>query len=111
MKTSEINFKVQLDDKNVPEKITWDATDKPQDGPEKTKAIALAIWDDSVKNTLRMDLWDKEMSVEEMKKFVVDSIGGLATTVRSATADDKMADMMEELCRNLVKHVKEEHGM
>lgn len=111
MKTSEINFKVTLDDKNIPNEITWDATDKPQDGHEKTKAIALAIWDDKVQNTLRMDLWDKEMSVEEMKKFVVDSIGGLATTVRSATADDTMADMMEELCRNLVTHIKKEHGL
>jgi len=30
MKKSEINFKIELDQNNVPEKILWDATDKPE---------------------------------------------------------------------------------
>ena len=39
MKHSEINFKIQLDDQNIPENITWSATDNPNEGIEETKAI------------------------------------------------------------------------
>ncbi|MCP4520321.1 MAG: gliding motility protein GldC [Cytophagales bacterium] len=105
MKKSEINFNISLDDNNVPEKITWDATDKPSDSPSVTDAILLSLWDPEQKNTLRIDLWSKDMSVDEMKRLCVDSLGGMAQTIRSATGDDFMADEMEALCQKLVDHI------
>lgn len=45
MKKSEINFRIQLDDNNVPAVIQWDATDKPG-SEDHTKAITIGIWDD-----------------------------------------------------------------
>ncbi|MEQ9412473.1 MAG: gliding motility protein GldC, partial [Cyclobacteriaceae bacterium] len=44
MKQSTINFKVELDEKNTPERITWDASDKPDELSE-TKSISLSLWD------------------------------------------------------------------
>jgi gliding motility-associated protein GldC len=108
MKKSKILFEVALDEKNIPESIEWSADEKPEQSKDETSAIALSVWDNKAKNTLRMDLWTKEMSVDEMKKFVVDSIGGMATTVRNSTDDQKMADHMDELCQVLVKHIEEE---
>lgn len=108
MKDSVINFKVSLDDKNIPETIAWEATDKPNDGEDATNAVAISVWDNKSKNTLRMDLWTKEMTTLEMKRFCVDSIGGLADTIQNATGDTKMAEKMYELCRQLVKHIEEE---
>ena len=108
MKTSEIRFKVELDDKNVPEKIFWNATDGSSAGLEETKAVCLSIWDQVQKETLRIDLWGKEMSTDEMKRFYIDTIGGLANSLRTATNDDFMADQMDNLCKNLVEHVKKE---
>jgi gliding motility-associated protein GldC len=31
--------------------------------------MMLALWDQSYKNTLRIDLWTKDMPVDEMKRF------------------------------------------
>jgi len=108
MKNSEINFKVSLDENNIPEKIEWNAPDKPTDGPSETKAIAISLWDEEQKNTMRMDLWTKEMTVMEMKRLCVDSIGGLADTIKNATSDDYMADEMQALCQKFVKHLDKE---
>ncbi len=108
MKNSKINFNISLDDQNVPESITWDASDKPTPGDEYTNAIAVSVWDNNTRNTMRMDLWTKEMTVTDMKRFAVDSIGGLAETIQNATGDSVMSEQMHELCRKLVKHVEEE---
>ncbi len=105
MKNSEIKFNITLDDDNVPESITWDASDKPADSQSKTDAILISLWDQEQKNTLRIDLWSKDMSVEEMKRLCVDSVGGMAQTIRNATGDDFMADEMEALCQKLVDHI------
>ncbi|MBM3176739.1 MAG: gliding motility protein GldC [Bacteroidetes bacterium] len=107
-KKSTIQFTVDLDENNVPEKIQWDATDKPEDQSPETKSISLSIWDSLDKNTLRIDLWTKDMPVHEMKRFYIDCIGGLAQSVLQATGDEKMASEMKDLCEKLVKHVSQQ---
>lgn len=108
MKKSTINFVVELDDKNIPTKILWDATDKPEEGFSETKSISVALWDDQHKNTLRIDLWANDMPLNEMKRFHIDCIGGLAQSVLSSTGDEHMANEINALCERLVEHVKSE---
>ena len=108
MRKSEIKFGIELDDNNVPEKITWDASEKPVKGAEETKAILMSIWDEKEQNTLRMDLWTKEMNVDAMKQFCVNAIGGMGDTIQRSTNDTKMAGMIHEFCQNLVEHLKED---
>lgn len=106
MKNSSIQFNIQLDDNNVPEKIEWDANDKPEGGLTKTKAISISVWDDDQKNTLRIDLWTKDMPVDDMKRFYIESIGGMAQSVLRATGDEFMAREMDALCDKLVEYVR-----
>jgi gliding motility-associated protein GldC len=108
MRKSEIKFHVELDQQNIPEKIHWEATDNPSGKTEETKSISLAIWDPYQKNTLRIDLWTKDMVVEDMKQFVVESISGMAEMIKNATGDEFMSTEMKELCKKLVKHIDEE---
>ncbi len=103
---SEIKFKITLDKERIPEKIEWEATDQPEDTSTETKAIAIGLWDDTLANTLRIDLWTKEMSVNDMKRFYIDMIGGMAESLRSSTDDEIMANRMQELVQELVIHVK-----
>ena len=77
MKTSDIRLSVQLDENNVPERIDWEAQDNAT--KSTSKAVLLSIWDEKEKNTLRIDLWTKEMTVEEMKAFFHQNILTLAT--------------------------------
>ena len=106
MKQSTIRFDITLDKDNVPEKILWDATDKPDDGVTETKSIGIALWDHKQKSTLRIDLWTKDMPVEEMKRFYVDCIGGLSQSLLSSTGDEYMAKEINTLCEKLVEHLK-----
>lgn len=106
-KQSTLNFTISLDEKQVPESISWDATDKPSDSPSETKAIAVALWDEKLRNTMRMDLWTKDMNVMDMKQFCVNAIGGIGDTLQSATNDTAMTEKIHQLCQELVKHIEE----
>ena len=95
--TSEIKFKVGLDENRVPEEISWNA----QDGGisnEASKAIMLSVWDHKQKDTLRMDLWTKDMPVDEMKQFFHQTLVSMADTFERATNDEKMTDTMKDFC-------------
>ncbi len=107
MKKSEIRFSIALDDKKVPEAISWTATDAGAD-IHFAKAINVSIWDRDQDGTMKIDLWTKDMPVESMKYFVVDTIGSMAETVLSATNDSVMATKMRDLCRELMNHIEVE---
>jgi gliding motility-associated protein GldC len=108
MNTSDILFKIDLDKDNIPEKIKWSASDSGKEDSLETNAISVALWDNEQKNTMRIDLWTKDMSVDEMKRFHVDCIGGFAQTILSATGDEFMSNEMNALCEKLVEHLKKE---
>lgn len=110
MKESEIKFRVELDKDNIPEKIYWDADEKEVPGYSETKSISLSLWDDNNKNTLRIDLWSKDMPLDEMKRFYIDCLGGISQTILNSTGDEFMAGEINDLCDKLVEHVKKEQS-
>ncbi len=109
MKNSEIRFRVELDDSNIPDKIFWEATDGPTIGLQEARAITVSVWDHIQQETLRIDLWGKEMTVEEMKRFYIDTIGGMAQSIRTSTNDEFMSKEIDNLCNRLVEHLKKEN--
>lgn len=108
MKKSEIRFIVELNEDKIPEKILWDADEKESPGLSETKAISLSLWDHQNKNTLKIDLWAKDMPIYEMKQFYIDCLGGLAQSILNATGDEYMNHEIHSLCDKMVKHVKSE---
>lgn len=110
MNTSEIKFKVSLDKENVPEKIEWDADHKETEGWSETKSITVSLWDHNNKNSMRIDLWTKDMPVDEMKRFYIDCIGGLSQSILNATGDEYMSGELNAVCDKLVEHVKKEYS-
>ncbi len=109
MKSSGIQFKIKLDEKNLPKDIKWNASDKESEGLESTKSISLNVWDNLNHSTLRIDLWTDDMSVVEMKRFYIDIIGGMAQTILNSTGDEYMSEEMKALCDRLVTHINEEN--
>jgi gliding motility-associated protein GldC len=94
---SEIKFLVELDENRVPEHIFWTA----QDGGvqlEEAKAMLLSVWDSKTKETLRIDLWTKEMPVDEMKIFFHQTLVAMADTFERATQNEKMSETMRDFC-------------
>jgi gliding motility-associated protein GldC len=95
--TSEIKFDVTLDENKIPESLKWTAIDGGVENQE-TKAIMLSVWDSKAKESLRIDLWTKDMPVDEMKIFFHQTLVAMADTFQRATTDDKMADTMRDFC-------------
>ncbi|MFT4737980.1 MAG: gliding motility-associated protein GldC [Cyclobacteriaceae bacterium] len=108
MKESEIKLKVQLDDNDIPEKILWDADENDGKGFSESKSVSLSLWDHENKNTLRIDLWSKDMPTDEMKRFYVDCLGGISQTLLNSTGDEYMSAEINKLCDKLVEHLKNE---
>jgi gliding motility-associated protein GldC len=95
--TSEIKFLVELDENRVPERLSWTAQDGGVD-TEEAKAIMLSVWDSKAQETMRIDLWTKEMPVDEMKLFFHQTLVAMADTFQRATGDEKMTDTMKDFC-------------
>jgi len=97
MKKSEIKFTVTLDENKMPAKIDWSASDT---GKESTsKAVMIALWDEQEKNTLRIDLWTKDMMVDEMKLFYHQNLLSMADTLERATGEAAAAKAMRNFAR------------
>lgn len=109
MRKSEIKLVIELDKDNIPEKIFWDAEEKEQAGLSETKSISLSLWDELQKSTMRIDLWTKDMPMDEMKRFYIDCLGGIAQTLLNSTGDEYMSGEINSLCDKLVEHVKAEN--
>ena len=96
-KKSKIEILVELDENKIPEKIHWSASDAGIKNSE-TKATFLSVWDSNRKESLRIDLWTKDMPLEEMKIFFYQILSGMASTYKRATLDDKMYETMKDFC-------------
>lgn len=100
--TSEIKITVDLDENNIPEKLHWEATDTDEKAAE-AKAILMSIWDPKEKETLRIDLWTKEMRVDEMKHFFHQTLVSMADTLERAANEERMAGDMRDFCAHFAE--------
>lgn len=106
LKTSEINFTVKLDQNKLPVSIDWQATDSGMDGKQSCKSIMLSIWDAADESTLKIDLWTKDMMVDEMKQFFHQTLLSMADTLERSTGEDKMAADMRDFCAHFAEKLE-----
>lgn len=103
MQTSSITIDVFLDKDKIPEQIRWQADATTAEEPQNAKAIMLAFWDGIDKSALRIDLWTKDMMVDEMADFFYQTIMSMADTYNRATHQ-------EELVADIKKFAKDFHN-
>lgn len=94
---SKITLNVELDDNKVPEKLSWTAEDGGITNAE-AKAMMLSVWDSEAQESLRIDLWTKDMPVDEMKVFFHQTLVAMSSTFHRATQDEKMTATMKDFC-------------
>ena len=92
---SKITINVGLDENKIPEELSWDAEDGGISN-EKAKAFLLSVWDSKTKESLKIDLWTKDMPVDEMKLFFHQTLVAMTDTFQRATQDNKMAATMKD---------------
>ncbi|MEP5254526.1 MULTISPECIES: gliding motility protein GldC [Winogradskyella] len=94
---SKIVLNVELDENRVPEKLNWSAQDGGVNN-EEAKAVMLSVWDSKAQETLKIDLWTKDMPVDEMKLFFHQTLVTMSDSFFRATQDQKMTDTMKDFC-------------
>ena len=95
MRQSTIKIDVLLDPNKVPEQINWQATDSSADMAQKAKAMCIAFWDATDKTALRIDLWTKDMMVDEMGDFYYQMLMGMADSFKRATNQEDLGNELK----------------
>lgn len=97
IKTSQINIQVGLNANQLPLRMLWSASDSETDNAEAS-AFLLSIWDPKTKNTMKIDLWTKDMTIEEMKQFFHQTLLTMADTFEKATGEHLISADLRDYC-------------
>jgi len=107
---NKITFEVALDENKIPESITWNAPQSAVNNAE-AKALMVAVWDNKTQETLKMDLWTKDMPLHDMKLFFHQTFLTMADSFLRATNDEKMSATIRDFCDYFAEKqgLKKEH--
>jgi gliding motility-associated protein GldC len=108
MHTSNISIDVLMDADRIPETISWNATDSTAEMDQKAKAMMLAFWDAADKSALRIDLWTKDMMIDEMADFYYQVMMTMADTFQRATNQPEIATGMKTYAKDFLNQFKAE---
>ncbi len=107
MKKSSISIEIELDDDKVPQHINWKASDSTADMMQPAKSMMVAFWDGADKSALRIDLWTKDMMVDEMADFYYQTMMGMADTYLRATQQNELVADMKKFAKDFYKKFKD----
>src|SRR5437762_4118046 len=103
MNHSTIKIDVLLDPNKVPEQISWSASDSTADMVQKAKAMCIAFWDAADKTALRIDLWTKDMMIDEMADFYYQIFSTMADTFERSTKQIELSDDIKNFAQAFQK--------
>ncbi|MFN8281085.1 MAG: gliding motility protein GldC [Saprospiraceae bacterium] len=90
---SEIKIIVRLDDDKIPSSIEW-TSDEGNEQYTEAKAFLLSIFEKNSQDTLKLDLWTKEMEIGEMDRFMYHTLKSLCDTYTKATNHAELGNEM-----------------
>src|ERR1700676_4576470 len=106
MTESAILIQVGLDENKMPSEISWSAPDNTPEKTRKAKAFLLSLWDGADKAALRIDLWTKDMMVDEMEDFFYQTLMAMADTYQKATRHHDLAAELKNFAKILYQKSK-----
>ena len=106
MKKAEIKLTIELDDQNVPENILWESTDSTNKEALPVKSMMLALWDHNYKNSLRIDLWTKDMPADEMKRFFYETLQTMGDSFLRATGEEAIVGDLRDYCAHFAEKME-----
>lgn len=107
MNKSTISIDIHLDQNKVPDQINWSATDSSAEMMQPARAMMVAFWDAQEKSALRIDLWTKEMMVDEMADFYYQTFMGMADSFMRATQNQLLVDEMKQYAKDFYNKFRE----
>ena len=106
MNQSTIKIDVLLDPNKIPEQINWSASDSTAEMIQKAKAMSIAFWDGADKTAMRIDLWTKDMMVDEMADFYYQMLMSMADTFKRATQQEEISNDMKKFAKEFFDKFK-----
>lgn len=106
MNKSSIQIDVLLDDNKIPQQINWNASASSANEAQKAKAMCLAFWDGADKTAMRIDLWTKDMMMDEMADFYYQMLMTMADTFNRATRQQGLTDDMKKFAKAFTEKFK-----
>ena len=100
-----LKFEVTLDENNLPEGIDM-LGDEVDDSSINLKALMIAAWDSKKKETLRVDIWTKDMPVNDMFILYHQNMMGMATSLEKSTSEGKLAEGLRDYCAFFAEKTK-----
>ena len=99
LKKSTIDIEVLTNENNLPEQINWSAK---EGGIEQAtaEAMILSFWDKNSNAAMRIDLWNKEMTVDDMKKFMHQTLLTMADSCERATGEKNITEDLRDYCHH-----------
>ena len=107
MNTSTITIDVLLDQQKIPADIIWNASQSNSDDKQQAKAMMVAFWDGQEKAAMRIDLWTKEMMVDEMADFYYQNFMGLADAFERATHNEELVNDLKSFAKTFYNKFKD----
>lgn len=107
MHKSTITIDVLTDENQFPDSIMWNAPDTSAGNAKKAKAMMISFWDGADKAALRIDLWTKDMMVDEMADFFYQTMMTMADTYGRATKYAEQVDEMKKFAHDFYNKFKE----
>lgn len=107
MHNSTISIDVTLDENRMPQELKWSASESSADKKQSARAVMLALWDAADKSALRIDLWTKEMMVDEMADFYYQALMGMADTYGRATQQEELVNDMKAFAKQFYQKFRE----
>tara|TARA_B100000902_G_C27034013_1_gene775942 strand:- start:23 stop:343 length:321 start_codon:yes stop_codon:yes gene_type:complete len=98
-----IKIEVELDENHLPENISMETNDAKE---SNIKSFMISLWQAKKKETLKIDLWTKDMPVYEMFIMYHQTLTSMANSLERATGEDKLAAKLKEYCSMFAKETK-----
>ena len=100
-----LKFEIELDENYLPLNMKMLATDSGAN-EDNIKALMISAWEAKAKETLRIDLWTKDMPVNDMFIMYHQTMISMANTLERATGHSKLAGALKDYCKFFAEETK-----
>mgnify|MGYP001246605907 FL=1 len=100
-----LKFEIELDENHLPLKIIMKSAENNLN-EDRIKALMISAWSAYSKETLRIDLWTKDMPVNDMYIMFHQTMLGMAVSLEKSTGHNKLAGALRDYCHFFAEQTK-----
>ena len=100
-----LRFEIELDENHLPINIEMISSDGAAN-EKSIKTLMISAWAAQAKETLRIDLWTKDMPVHDMFIMYHQTMIGMAMSLEKSTGHEKLAGALRDYCNFFAEQTK-----